>query len=138
MNRAGVYGFVATEKLAVISSASPGGAPQSALVGIAVTPELEIIFDTLNTTRKYRNLMAMPECSFVIGCSSEVTVQYEGVAEEPGGAERERWKEIYFRIWPECREHEKWPGITWIAVRPRWIRYSNFEKQPPEIAEFRF
>jgi hypothetical protein len=133
----GVYELAATQKLAVVSSIGPGGSPQSALVGIAVTPELEIVFDTLNTTRKYRNLIAAPECSFVIGCSSEVTIQYEGVAEEPAGAERERWKEIYFRTWPECREHEKWPGIKWFAVRPLWIRYSNFDRQPPEIAEFR-
>jgi hypothetical protein len=138
MNQAGVYEFVATQKLAVVSSIAPGGTPQSALVGIAVTPEFEIVFDTLNTTRKYRNLIATPECSFVIGGSSEVTVQYEGAAEEPAGAERERWKEIYFGTWPDGRDRQKWPGITWFAVRPRWIRYSNFEKQPPEIAEFRF
>jgi len=138
MNKAAVYEFAATQKLAVLSSIGPGGSPQSALVGIAITPELEIVFDTLNTTRKYRNLVASPECSFVIGCSSEVTVQYEGVAEEPGGAERERWKEIYFGTWPDGRDRVKWPGITWFAVRPRWIRYSNFDKQPPEIAELRF
>jgi len=138
MDRAGVYEFIAKQKLAVVSSRGPGGAPQSALVGIAVTPGLDIVFDTLETTRKYRNLVAAPECSFVIGCSSEVTVQYEGLAEEPAGAERARWKEIYFRTWPDGREREKWPGITWFAVRPRWIRYSNFEAQPPEIVEFRF
>jgi hypothetical protein len=60
------------------------------------------------------------------------------LAEEPAGAERARWKEIYFQTWPDGREREKWPGITWFAVRPRWIRYSNFEAQPPELVEFSF
>jgi hypothetical protein len=129
---------VATQRLAVVSSAGPDGSPRAALVGIAVTPELEIVFDTLNTTRKYRNLIVAPSCTFVIGCSSEVTVQYEGTAEEPGGAERDRWKEIYFRTWPDGRDREQWPGITWFVVRPRWVRYSNFDKRPPEIAEFSF
>ena len=138
MTREFLLRFLQTHRLGVVSSISPRGEPQAALVGIAVTPELEIVFDTLNTTRKYRNLVASPECSFVIGCSSEVTVQYEGVAEEPCGAERERWKEIYFGTWPDGRDRVKWPGITWFAVRPRWIRYSNFDKQPPEIAELRF
>jgi general stress protein 26 len=138
MDTAGVYAFVATEKFAVVSSSGPGGSPQSALVGIAVTPSLEIVFDTLNSTRKYRNLIATPACCLVIGCSGEVTVQYEGLAEEPAAAERDRWKEIYFRTWPDGRDRQQWPGITWFAVRPQWIRYSNFNAQPPEIVEFSF
>jgi hypothetical protein len=39
-----------------LSSLGPIGAPQSALVGIAITPELAIIFDTLEKwaqVRKY-------------------------------------------------------------------------------------
>ena len=35
--------------------------------GMAVTDQLEIIFDTLRSTRKYRNLKARPACSVVWG-----------------------------------------------------------------------
>src|SRR5439155_10480520 len=56
-------------------------------VGIAVTSELEIVFDTVKTTRKHPNLMARPQCSFVIGWTGEQTVQYEGEAQELHGSE---------------------------------------------------
>jgi len=69
---------------------SEDGHPQSALVGIAVTQELEIVFDTLNSSRKYRNLIQHPSCSLVIGWDGEQTVQYEGIATEHKGQELKR------------------------------------------------
>jgi hypothetical protein len=51
----------------VVSSLAADGEPHSALVGIAVSPALEIIFDTVKSSRKYGNLIAHPACSFVGG-----------------------------------------------------------------------
>jgi hypothetical protein len=48
MTKADIYLFMSKPKLGVLGSISSTG-PQGALVGIAVTPELEIIFDTVNT-----------------------------------------------------------------------------------------
>jgi pyridoxine/pyridoxamine 5'-phosphate oxidase len=67
MTRAELFEFISSCKLGVLGSVSPEGVPQSALVGIAVTEELEIVFDTLDTTRKFRNLTANSRASFVIG-----------------------------------------------------------------------
>jgi hypothetical protein len=55
------------------------------LIGIAVTAELEIVFDTVKSSRKYGNLATNPAATFVVGCTSETTLQYEGVASEPLG-----------------------------------------------------
>jgi hypothetical protein len=52
MTKSDLFHFVTQHKLGVLGSISPRGAPQSALVGIAVTPELEIIFDTVSSSRK--------------------------------------------------------------------------------------
>jgi hypothetical protein len=52
MTKVDIYQFIAKQKLAVLGTLSSGGSPQSALVGIAVTPELEIIFDTVKSSRK--------------------------------------------------------------------------------------
>ena len=81
--KAAIYRFASDpqNKLAVISSIASTG-PQSALVGIAVTPELEIFFDTVKHSRKYANLIADPRCSFVIGTTTATTVQFEGLARE--------------------------------------------------------
>ena len=119
----------------VVSSISPDGSPQSALVGIATSPELEIIFDTVNSSRKFPNLIERPRCSFVIGWSGEQTLQYEGIAEEPTGAALQRYQEVYFSVWPDGLARLSWPGIAYFVVHPRWIRYSDFDQNPPLIGE---
>jgi pyridoxine/pyridoxamine 5'-phosphate oxidase len=136
MTRADVFKFMAGHKLGVLGSISPDGAPQSALVGIAVTPQLEIIFDTVATSRKYANLLANPAASFVIGWAGEVTVQLEGQAFQPTGAELARYQQIYFEAWPDGPDRLSWPGIAYFVVRPKWIRYSDFDQRPPLIEEF--
>lgn len=135
MDRAGIFEFIRRQRYGVVSSTASNGAPQSALVGIASTDRLEIVFDTLNSTRKYANLTERPACSFVIGWSGEQTVQLEGVAEELRGHDLNRFQDVYFAQWPECREHARWPGIAYFVVHPRWIRYSDYDQQPPLIHE---
>jgi len=134
MTRAELFPFLKKHHLGVQSTVSPSGDPQAAVVGIGVTPELEIVFDTLDTTRKCRNLRADPRIAFVIGWDAEITVQLEGIADEPTGTERDRILETYFAAYPECRDHLAWKGITHFRVRPTWIRYSDYNT-PGEIVE---
>jgi general stress protein 26 len=140
MTQPDVFAFLAQHKLGVLGTIGPAGAPQAALVGIAVTPQLEIVFDTVKSSRKYPNLIARPECSFVIGGwgAGEQTVQYEGVAEELQPPDLARYQEIYFRTWLDGPARMSWPGIVYFVVRPRWIRYSDFDQNPPVICEFTF
>ena len=138
MNQSELYNFMARCKLAVLSTTAASGSPQSALVGIAVTPGLEIIFDTVKSSRKYPNLIARPSCSLVMGWEAEQTVQYEGEAVEPSGPELKRCQDIYFQTWPDGPSRLSWPGITYFVIRPTWIRYSDFDQNPPLIQEFLF
>jgi len=138
MTQAELYTFFSSQRYGVVSSLAANNTPQSALVGIAVTPALEIIFDTLNTTRKFSNLQANPTCSLVIGWDNERTAQYEGTAFFPAGEELNRYSKIYFSAWPECISHQRWPGISYIVIRPRWIRYSDYNFNPPRIEEITF
>jgi pyridoxine/pyridoxamine 5'-phosphate oxidase len=138
MDRLSVYRFMSQYRYGVVSSTGGEGTPQSALVGIATSPDLEIIFDTVKSSRKYANLVARPACSFVVGWAREQTVQFEGMAEEPTGAELKRCQEIYFKAWPDGPARMAWPGIAYFVVRPRWIRYSDYDQRPPVIEEIRF
>jgi pyridoxine/pyridoxamine 5'-phosphate oxidase len=97
MTRSDLYDFIAAHALGVLSSVSAEGMPQSALVGIAVTEELEIVFDTLDSTRKYKNLISNAKASFVVGWEEETTVQFEGEAFLPVGEELERYKRVLLR-----------------------------------------
>ncbi len=128
--------FLCKHRLGVVATVSPEGEAQSALVGIAVTRELEIVFDTLSTTRKCRNLRSCPKISAVVGWDEETTVQYEGVADEPTGADLEGLKETYFAVYPDGRDRQTWEGITYFRIRPTWIRYSDFSANG-QIVEFR-
>lgn len=138
MTTAELYAFLSGQRLGVLSYVSAAGSPQAALMGIAVTPECEIVFDTVKMSRKYGNLLARPACSIVIGCQGETTVQYEGVARELSGAELAVYKQIYFAAYPDGPEREKWPGITYFVVRPTWARYSGYDQRPPRIEEMRW
>jgi hypothetical protein len=131
-----LFRFMSGCKLGVLGTIGPEGDPQSALVGIAVTSDLEIVFDTVMSSRKYGNLVARPRCSFALGWSGEQTVQYEGVAGELGGDERARYQRVYFEAWPDGPTRLDWPGIVYFVVRPRWIRYSDFDRNPPLIQEW--
>jgi pyridoxine/pyridoxamine 5'-phosphate oxidase len=138
MTKEEVFHFLRSNKLAVISSLGPGGAPQSALVGIGVTPDLSLVFDTLKTSRKARNLALHPACSLVLGWAAEVTVQLEGVATGYPVEAEGPWKEAYFEAWPDGRDRLSWPGLTYFVVSPLWLRYSDFGQNPPVIVEFSF
>jgi hypothetical protein len=135
-----LYAFIAKFRYGVLGTICDRGLPQSALVGIAVTADLEIIFDTVKSSRKYPNLIARPACSFVIGGwgPGEQTVQYEGQAQELESPHRERYLTTYFSVWPDGPARLGWPGIVHFVVRPTWIRYSDFDQNPPLLCEFRF
>ena len=139
MDNAALYSFMARFRYGIVSSTSSVGNPQSALVGIATTPDLEIVFDTVKSSRKYSNLVARPSCSFVVGgWESEQTVQFEGIAMEPKGEELRRYQQAYFAAWPDGPSRMSWPGIAYFVVRPRWIRSSDFDQNPPLIEEKTF
>ncbi|MEV4684980.1 pyridoxamine 5'-phosphate oxidase family protein [Streptomyces kurssanovii] len=135
MKRDELVWFLRRNRLAVQASAAPDGSPQAAVVGFAVSDDLEIVFDTVETTRKSLNLRADPRIALVIGWDDAVTVQIEGLADFPAGAELTRLQECYFRVYPDGRDRLSWPGITHVRVRPTWVRYSDFTQEPPHVVE---
>lgn len=139
--RADVLEFMRRHSLAVQASVSFAGAPQAAVVGFIVTDTFEIVFDTVETSRKVVNLRCNARCALVIGGltdGDERTVQFEGISDEPTGNELERLKDMYFGRFPEGRDRQQWPGLTYVRVRPQWLRFSNFNESPPAIIEFTF
>jgi general stress protein 26 len=132
--------FMRQERYAVQGSVSESGAPQAATVGIVVSDRFEVFFDTLASSRKAANYRRHPVSALVIGptaAGSERTVQVEGTTDEPKGADLARLLELYFARFPDGRERQAWPGISYLRVTPTWIRYSDFSVDPPEIVELR-
>ena len=138
MNFQEVFRFMDGERYGVLTTATNSGQPEAALVGFAVTPALEIIFDTVRSSRKYSNLKENPRVAFVAGCTTEITVQYEGEAEELEGDALAKYKPIYFQKFPDGPARENWAGMTYFVVRPKWMRYCDYNPGSRRIEEHRF
>jgi hypothetical protein len=139
MTPANLLKFLNSQRFGVQASVTPTAAPQAAVIGLAFTDQFEAIFDTLDSTRKAINLKQNPKIALVIGGlvpGDERTVQYEGVADLPAGPELERLKAIYYARFPDGPQRLSWPGLVYVRVRPTWIRYSDFNQDPPLIVEF--
>ena len=131
--------FLRHHRLAVQASVTSATHPQAAVIGIAVSDRFEIVFDTLETTRKAQNLRRNSKVALVIGGlteGDERTAQYEGAVDEPTGAELERLKAVYYSVYPDGPNRVNWPGLIYLRVRPTWIRYSDYNVNPPQIVEF--
>jgi PPOX class probable F420-dependent enzyme len=135
MLRADLVRLLRGYRLAVVSTVGPDGAPQSAVVGCAISDDLEIVFDALDSTRKVRNLRANSRVSLVIGWDEEKTAQLEGVADVPDGAERDRVQSCYFEAYPDGRDRLSWPGLVHVCVGVQWARWSDFTLQQPIVFE---
>jgi hypothetical protein len=143
MNRGELLQFMRAHMYAVQASVSPAGASQAAVVGIVVTDDFEVFFDALDSSRKIHNLRANPAIALVVGgCAGgdERTLQYEGVADEPAGEELARLLALYFERFPDGRDRQRAGGVTYVRVRPTWMRYSDYAAQTPQtpqVLEFR-
>jgi hypothetical protein len=126
IDRNEILDFIRTRSLAVVSTTSEKLAPEAALVNIAVTDKLELIFYSLQTNRKCINLRRNPRIAAVIGWDGDLTMQYEGIADEPEGAELDQLKSVYAASHSDTEFAMSWPGLTYFRVRPTWIRLSNY------------
>lgn len=129
--------FLRKHTLAVIATCHRNGTPEAATIDFSVRDNLEIVFSTFNDTRKFHNLAERPGVAFVVGWNDNITVQYEGEATRVPAADIEQYQEAYLNSLPADREFiEK--GAVMFKATPRWIRYSDFNKEPPELIEIQF
>jgi pyridoxine/pyridoxamine 5'-phosphate oxidase len=124
-------------RFAVLATVSGGGAPQSALINIATDNALQIVFDTLDTTRKHANLLRDPRAAVTFSGPDEQTLQFEGVAIPVSPTDNVDYEiiESYFEVWPDRRKRGALPGIVYWRIKPRWARFSDYARGPL-VAEF--
>jgi len=127
-----VLEYLRSQRLAVVSSVSASGAPQAALVGVAVTDALEIVFDTTTVTRKHANLLRDKRAAVTFSGPGEQTLQLQGEAHAVSvdGSGDAPYRETYFQNWPSGRDRLAWANLTYWRIVPEWIRYSDYEKGP--------
>ncbi|HJR57248.1 MAG TPA: pyridoxamine 5'-phosphate oxidase family protein [Rhizomicrobium sp.] len=124
--KAQLHGFITRRRLAALAYDGPRGGPQAALMNIAVTPDLEIVFETTCYTRKFMPLERDPRVALVIGWDGQETLQYEGMATRPEGRGRELARDTFVAAFPRKAPDEFWPGNAYFLVRPCWLRFSSY------------
>lgn len=134
--KAELSAFARRHRLAVLASAGPDGAPQAALVNIAVRPDLSLVFETTSETRKFANIARDPRVALVIGWEGQETLQIEGLASRPDGRRLEEAQEAFLAVFPDKSPDADWPGNSYFTVRPYWLRFSNYYR-PRHIEEYR-
>ena len=128
-----LFEFMNGCELGAIATVTTEGKPEVAIMQFAVTEDLELIFDTPASTRKYQNIQENNYVAFAIWKEFDIA-QYEGVAIELQGEELTRYKEILFTKNPDARQWESVvPDLAFFKIIPRWIRYTGFKQDPWEI-----
>src|SRR5688572_6452850 len=108
------------------------GQPEAAVIGVAITAQGELIFDTLESTRKYPNLVANPRVAVTIGWDDHRTIQLEGLAERfaPDAPDNAPLLALYLERFPDGQQRRSWPGIAYFRVQPTWLRYADYRAEP--------
>jgi uncharacterized pyridoxamine 5'-phosphate oxidase family protein len=133
--------FVGERGLGVIATVGPQATPQAAVVAIVATESGEVVFGTERGSRKFANIQHQPFVALAIGWDDdEVTVQCEGVADEPSGSDMDRCLSVYLDRFPREQRLVESGELGLVRVRMNWIRYydprpdsSRFEETFPAI-----
>jgi uncharacterized pyridoxamine 5'-phosphate oxidase family protein len=129
--------FMKKHVLAVIATCHRNGTPEAATIDFAVRDNFEIVFSAFKETRKFSNLAERPGVAFVVGWDNNITVQYEGEATKVPATDIQQYQEAFLKSLPDDREFIE-RGAVMFKSTPRWIRYSDFNKEPPELVEIEF
>jgi uncharacterized pyridoxamine 5'-phosphate oxidase family protein len=133
-----IAAFLKNQKLAVIATIHPNQTPEAAVIQFAVTEELEIIFNTFSSYRKYKNLQENPAVAFVFGGEEKITVQYEGRVRELSGHELDSFKSSFLKKYPKAKKWDAFPETRWFLTKPRWIRYADLRTDLTNKQELTF
>lgn len=132
-----MHRFLRLHSLAVLSTvASAHGGPQAAVIEFGCLVDGRLVFDTYRDSRKYANLAADARAALVAGWDDDVTLQYEGLADELTGRHRHAAVTAYIAQVPSAAKFVSDPGIAFFAVRPTWLRLTDLRVHPWDITEW--
>ena len=139
MKKTEILTFIYSHDLCVLSTVNPKNTPEAAVIKFAITNNFEIIFNTYNTYRKYKNMHSNQNVAVVIGGEKGITVQYEGKVQELSGKELEQYSALFHQKHTKSKWHTH-PQTRFFKIIPVWLRYSDvrdFEKKKiVEVKEF--
>lgn len=138
--------FLCDNRIAVLSTISESGKPQSSLIYYVVDEKFPLFIITTKESRKVKNILHNDKVSLVI--SSEippVELQLEGTAEIVSDPmKKEQMSERYLEVsnknpdtlnWPPVMKLPNTEGFDFIKITIDWFKYSNFSEREGSIVE---
>lgn len=131
--------FLAKNKLCVVSTVSPDGAPHSAVCLYMADDDMNFYFVTRSQTRKVSNLRNNKNVALVIGTElAPFTIQAEGKAQELASADysefmdrfqkREDLQVLYFGPFLKLEGAD----FVIFKITTEWLRYLEYNPQTGE------
>lgn len=133
-----LYDFLDHYKLAVVSTINEEGHPNGAIVGFGQTSNLELLFGTEITSRKYKNLLANPHVAFTVGGETAETIQYEGIARELSEKDLDVVQKNYWQKNPFAEKYYNSVTERYFIVTPTLVRYTDLRTKPWDVTELKF
>lgn len=136
--------YIRNKMIAVISTVSSTGQPESATIYFDFDEDFHFYFMTKNFSRKYINLQHNPQVSLVIGTENEpATVQVQGKAEEIKNPEEMsirlgKLKNRFFEntyVAPLFQLSSDKNTVVVYKITPSWIRWLDL-REPNQNSSF--
>jgi general stress protein 26 len=134
--------FLKSKKVAVISTVSSDGKPESATIYFIVSENFTFYFMTKSFTRKYANLQHNPQVALVVGADNEpVTAQIQGmvtqVTDQKEFLERlDLLRKNFFEnefVAPLYQLAPERNDIVIFKITPSWIRWLDLRREKNKI-----
>ncbi|MFA6518982.1 MAG: pyridoxamine 5'-phosphate oxidase family protein [Candidatus Shapirobacteria bacterium] len=133
MNKDQILQFIKKQSLAVLSTATPSGKTESAVMAIA-GDNWEIYMSTESDTRKIPILEANSQASLLVGGLSSPSVQLDGHCFICSNSDADFVKSQILAIHPDTKDYLT-PTSVFLKFVPSWARFSDFSQNPPTIVE---
>ena len=111
---------------AVVSTLGVAGEPQAAYLSITATDAGELVFDAKADSRKVANLRRDNRIAVVVGGADGTTLQVQGAADFPAGADLVRCAEAYTSAFPQFADSLHSEGVVVIRVTVDWARFGDY------------
>lgn len=138
MNKKLILDFIKKHTLGVLSTVNTQGKPGASVIEFSEIDNFELIFDTFEHFRKYKNLKSNSNVAIAIGWDENITVQYYGKAIELEGKELKRYQKIHITKLPDSAKFVNTKGIKYFKVIPESVKYSDLNFHPWKVFEISF
>jgi len=118
--------YIRSQGDAVISTLGADGEPQAAYVSVTATDAGELVFDAKLNSRKVANLHRDPRIAIVVGGVDGTTLQLQGLADFPTGADLDRCSAAFVTAFPQFADSLLRDDIVVIRVVVDWSRFGDF------------